>query len=120
MGKIRSFRPLFAAASAPGGGGEYSHGFFALDRQCPTWPFMLGGMKIKRTYKLPAFALHFPPTTIAQFGAARLVRHFDGPYELVGGTPEERADAAEWCALFAPDVVFSGTRRQNAVSAFAT
>ena len=39
----------------------------------------------------------------------RLVRHFDGPYELVGGTPEDRATAAEWYSLFAPNVVFSGT-----------
>jgi len=72
-----------------------------------------GGMKNNRTYRIPLHALNFPPTTIAKFGAARLIRHFDGPYELVGGTPEERASAAEWCSLFAPEVVFSGTDRRN-------
>jgi len=71
-----------------------------------------GGMKNNRTYRIPRHALNFPPTTIARFGAARLIKYFDGPYELVGGTPEERATAAEWCSLFAPEVVFaSGPRR---------
>lgn len=64
-----------------------------------------GGMKNNRTYRIPLHALNFPPSTIARFGAARLIKHFDGPYELVGGTPEERATAAEWCLLFAPEVV---------------
>jgi len=82
-------------------------------------PLSLPVKGFKRTYKLSAFALHFSPTTVAQFGAARLVRHFDGPYEVVGGTPEERADAAEWCAMFAPDAVFSGTPRPNALSTSA-
>ena len=77
-------------------------------------------MKIKRTHWLPLHALNFPPTTIAHFGAARLVRHFDGPYELLGGTVEDRAAVAEWCSLFAPQVVFSGIPRRNPVSAFAT
>ena len=51
-------------------------------------------MKIKRTYKLPAFALHFPPTTTAPFGPARLIKHLGGPYELVGGEGVERARLA--------------------------
>lgn len=76
-------------------------------------------MKIKRTYGIPLHALNFPPTTIARFGAARLLRHFDGPYGLVGGTPEDRAAAAEWCSMFAPDVVFSGPARRSPVSTFA-
>ncbi len=74
-------------------------------------------MKIKRTYHLPPHALNFEPTTVARFGAARLVRHFDGPYELVGGTADDRDAAREWCSLFAPQVVFSGTPRHNPVSA---
>jgi hypothetical protein len=76
-------------------------------------------MKINRTYRLPLHALNFPPTTIAHFGAARLVRHFDGPYELVGGTVEDRAAAREWCSLFAPQVVFSGTPRHTPAIASA-
>ncbi len=63
-------------------------------------------MKINRTYRIPLHALNFPPTTIARFGTARLVRHFDGPYELVGGTPEDRTNAQKFCSLFAPEVVF--------------
>ena len=70
-------------------------------------------MKNNRTYRIPIHALNFRPTTIARFGAARLNRHFDGPYELVGGTPEERATAAEWCSLFAPEVVFTSGPRPD-------
>ena len=69
-------------------------------------------MKIKRTYTLPLSALIFRPTTIAWFGPANLVKHFDGHHELIGGTPDDRATAAEWCSLFAPDVVFSGMPRK--------
>jgi len=69
-------------------------------------------MKNNRMDRIPLHVLNSPPTTIARFGAARLIKHCDGPYELVGGTPEERATAAEWCSLFAPEVVFaSGPRR---------
>jgi hypothetical protein len=65
-------------------------------------------MKItKRSYKLPLNALLFQPTTIARFGPARLVKIFDGGYELVGGTPTDHAAAREWCSLFAPEVVFA-------------
>ena len=73
-------------------------------------------MKINRTYKIPLHVLNFPPTTVARFGTARLVRHFDGPYELVGGTPEDRADAHEFCSLFAPEVVICTDRRNQAIA----
>ena len=46
------------------------------------------------------------------------VRHFDGPYELVGGTMEDRAAAQEWCSLFAPEVVFSSKPQRNSAIAF--
>ena len=78
-----------------------------------------GGMKIKRTYQIPLAALNFRPTTIARFGAAHLVKHFDGPYELVGGTSVDQVAAREWCSLFAPEVAFSSTPRRNPVSSFA-
>jgi len=78
-----------------------------------------GGMKIKRTYKIPLHALNFEPATVARFGAAHLVRHFDGPYELVGGTPDDQAAAREWCSLFAPEVVFSGPAGRNSAIAIA-
>jgi len=65
-----------------------------------------GGMKIQRTYRIPLKALIFQPATIARFGPARLVKHSDGPYELIGGTADDRAAAREWCSLFAPEVVF--------------
>ena len=70
-------------------------------------------MKNKRLYQTPAHALNFPPTTIARFGAAILVRHLDGPYELLGGTVEERAAARDWCSMFAPHVVFADAPRKN-------
>jgi hypothetical protein len=78
-----------------------------------------GGMKIKRTYRLPLHALTFPPTTIARFGASHLVKHFDGHYELLGGTSADRAAAREWCSLFAPMVVFADAHRHNPAEAFA-
>lgn len=37
---------------------------------------------------------------IASWGAAELVRHLDGRYELRGGTPEDRQAAREWVSLF--------------------
>ena len=37
---------------------------------------------------------------IAVFGAARLVKHLDGKIQLVGGTPDDRRAAREWCSLF--------------------
>ena len=45
--------------------------------------------------------------TIAIFGAARLVKKLDGKIELIGGTADDHAAAREWCALFAPDIVFA-------------
>lgn len=78
-----------------------------------------GGMKIKRTYQIPLTALVFQPTTIARFGRESLVRHFDGPYELVGGSRADQAAAREWCSLFAPEVVFPVKSRRNPATAFA-
>ena len=76
-------------------------------------------MKIKRNYQTPLHALVFQPTTIARFGPARLIKHFDGPHELIGGTPADQAAAREWCSLFAPEVVFSDTPRSKPAVAFA-
>jgi hypothetical protein len=47
----------------------------------------------KRTYRIPLKALNFQPTIIARFGPARLVKHFDGPYELVGAVADDGAAA---------------------------
>jgi len=57
--------------------------------------------------------------TIAAFGAARLVRNPDGRHELLGGTPEDHADARDWCSLFAPEVVFSHAPRHQPAFTFA-
>ena len=54
---------------------------------------------------------NFGPQLVATFGTARLVRHLDGRYELLGGTPADLTDAREWCSLFAPEVVFSPSSR---------
>jgi hypothetical protein len=55
-----------------------------------------------------------PVKTIARFGAARLVRKLDGRHELIGGTPDDRSAAREWCSLFAPEIVFTaGTRLEK-------
>ena len=57
---------------------------------------------------------------IAAFGAARVVKMADGGHELIGGTADDRADAREWCSLFAHEIVFSGTPRRNSAVAFSS
>jgi len=74
-------------------------------------------MKIKNySWLIPA-----PAETIAHFGAARLVRNFDGRHELIGGTAEHQAAAREWCSLFAPEIVFGcPTPRSNSTMSFSS
>ncbi|MEI6198128.1 MAG: hypothetical protein WCS42_27745 [Verrucomicrobiota bacterium] len=69
-------------------------------------------MKIKKSYQRVLSNLIFPPTTIARFGPARLVRlewpsKRRGRHELIGGTAEHRNVAREWCSHFAPEIVFT-------------
>jgi len=59
-------------------------------------------------------------SAIAAFGAARVVKTADGGHELIGGTADDRADAREWCSLFAHDIVFTGPPRRNSAVAFAS
>lgn len=47
---------------------------------------------------------------VAVFGQARLVKHMDCNYELVGGTPADRHDAREWISLFMHEVVLRNAR----------
>jgi hypothetical protein len=56
---------------------------------------------------------------IARFGDAKLVKKADGRHELIGGTANDQTNAREWCSLFAPEVVFSGTARSGSGVAFA-
>jgi hypothetical protein len=44
---------------------------------------------------------------IAGWGEARLIRHLDGRYQLVGGTAEDQAVVREWISLFAHHIVFT-------------
>jgi hypothetical protein len=39
---------------------------------------------------------------IATWGQARLLKNFDGRCKLVGGSAEDRAEAAKWIAMFMP------------------
>ncbi len=43
---------------------------------------------------------------VASFGAADLIRHYDGGWELQGGSPSDHAVAREWCAHFQHDATF--------------
>lgn len=43
---------------------------------------------------------------VASFGAAELIRHHDGRWELRGGSPGDRAEAREWCSVFQHDATF--------------
>ena len=54
-----------------------------------------------------------PSDMIYRFGQARLIRRIDGKHELVGGSPQDRAEAGEWVSLFAHDIVFSRPRECN-------
>ncbi len=42
---------------------------------------------------------------IALFGQARLLKFFNGKYELRGGSREDRLEAHEWISMFCHDVV---------------
>ena len=45
--------------------------------------------------------------TLANFGAARLVKRLTGRIELLGGSPDDRAAAREWCSLFLHEAILS-------------
>ncbi|MEI6196094.1 MAG: hypothetical protein WCS42_17375 [Verrucomicrobiota bacterium] len=79
-------------------------------------------MKIRKSYQRVLSNLIFPPTTIARFGPARLVRlewpsARRGRHELIGGTAEHQAAAREWCSLFAPEIVFATGEHRKASGA---
>jgi len=42
---------------------------------------------------------------IAIFGQARLLKYFDGKYELCGGSKEDRQAAKEWISMFCHEIV---------------
>jgi hypothetical protein len=62
------------------------------------------------------FALRNGYRVVAAFGATQLVRKVDGRYELIGGSARDHAEAREWCALFAPEIVFGGARRSRSMA----
>jgi arylsulfatase A-like enzyme len=43
---------------------------------------------------------------VASFGAANLIRHRGGRWELRGGAPTDHAAAREWCSLFRHEATF--------------
>lgn len=54
--------------------------------------------------------------TMATFGQARLVKKLNGKIELLGGTPDDRSAAKEWCSLFLHEAVFSDCRPGRVMS----
>jgi hypothetical protein len=44
---------------------------------------------------------------IAGFGEARLVKYLDGKIKLLGGSPDDRAAAREWCSLFLHEAILT-------------
>lgn len=44
---------------------------------------------------------------IATFGDARLVKCLDGKIKLLGGSPDDRTAAREWCSLFLHEALIS-------------
>ena len=49
----------------------------------------------------------FSPVTLASIGEARLVKHLSGKIELLGGSPDDRRAAKEWCSLFLHEAVIT-------------
>jgi hypothetical protein len=45
--------------------------------------------------------------TLANFGAARLIKKRDGKIELLGGSGDDRIAAREWCSLFLHEAILS-------------
>ncbi len=43
---------------------------------------------------------------VASFGAANLIRHLDGRWELRGGSPRDHAAAHEWCSILQHEATF--------------
>jgi CheY-like chemotaxis protein len=43
---------------------------------------------------------------VASFGKADLIRHYNGSWELQGGSPTDHAAAREWCAHFQHEATF--------------
>ncbi len=50
---------------------------------------------------------HRVKPAIANFGAARLVKDLNGKFSLIGGTPNDRAAAREWCSHFLHEAVIA-------------
>jgi hypothetical protein len=48
---------------------------------------------------------------IASFGDSRLVKHLNGKFELLGGSPGDRADAKEWGSRFLHEAAIAGVMK---------
>lgn len=44
---------------------------------------------------------------IAIFGQARLIKHFNGQFELRGGTRHDQGEAREWISMFLHEAILS-------------
>ena len=45
---------------------------------------------------------------IAAWGGAKLIKHWDGRLELMGGSKEDRGEALEWLFLFWQEAAVGG------------
>jgi hypothetical protein len=45
--------------------------------------------------------------TLARFGEARLVKDLSGKIELLGGSPDDRREARQWCSMFMHEAIIS-------------
>ncbi len=61
-----------------------------------------------KTTRLLEFLQRNDGELIAGFGEARLVKCLDGRIKLLGGSPEDRAAAREWCSLFLHEAILPG------------
>jgi hypothetical protein len=58
---------------------------------------------------MPRSPHHHPePEPLAVFGNAKLIRTGDRTYQLAGGSDTDRAQPAEWCALYMQNDIIQG------------
>ena len=49
----------------------------------------------------------FTERVIAIFGQAKLIRHFNGQFEIRGGTRHDHGEAREWASFFFHEAILS-------------
>lgn len=71
-------------------------------------------MKLNMNFTLPSAGIE--SELVRSFGAAHLLRHASGHWELRGGTRSDRLEAREWISLFCHEAVVTCEPGSSAIS----